>query len=78
MPQSLPTGWKVAAPISIRAKVQICHTMAKLIGLFFLRCDKFFARQGRMHCHEIWQFNEQTGYQWLRGFQALCCDPFEN
>jgi len=27
---------------------------------------------GRLHCHEVWQYNDRTGYQWLRGFQALC------
>jgi len=27
-----------------------------------------------MYCHELWQFNDRTGYQWLRGFQALCED----
>ena len=25
-----------------------------------------------MYCHEIWQFNEQTGYQYLMGFECLC------
>lgn len=33
---------------------------------------KVCGQQGRLHCHEVWQYNEQTGYQWLRGFQALC------
>jgi hypothetical protein len=32
------------------------------------------ARKGRLHCHEVWQFNHRTGYQHLRGFQALCQD----
>ena len=31
-------------------------------------------RGGRLHCHEVWQFNCRTGYQHLRGFQALCED----
>jgi len=25
-----------------------------------------------MYCHEMWQFNENTGYQFLQGLQALC------
>ena len=29
-------------------------------------------RKGRIHCHEKWLYNEQTGYQWLMGFEALC------
>ena len=29
-------------------------------------------REGQLHCHEVWQYNHQTGYQWLRGFRALC------
>jgi len=29
-------------------------------------------REGKMYAHEKWQFNEQTGYQSLRGFEALC------
>jgi hypothetical protein len=29
---------------------------------------------GRLNCHELWHFNESTGYQWLMGFQALCDD----
>jgi len=37
------------------------------------RCE-VCGRPGRMYCHEVWQFNERTGCQWLRGFQALCCD----
>lgn len=28
----------------------------------------------RLHCHEVWQYNQRTGYQHLRGFQALCQD----
>jgi len=31
-------------------------------------------KDGRLNCHEIWHFNETTGYQWLMGFQALCDD----
>jgi len=31
-------------------------------------------KEDRLHCHEVWQYNQQTGYQWLRGFQALCED----
>jgi hypothetical protein len=27
-----------------------------------------------LHCHEVWQYNEQTSCQWLRGFAALCKD----
>jgi glutaredoxin len=27
-----------------------------------------------LHCHEVWQYNEETGIQWLRGFAALCKD----
>jgi hypothetical protein len=37
------------------------------------RC-RICGKQGRLHCHEVWQYNQQTGYQWLRGFQALCRD----
>jgi hypothetical protein len=25
-----------------------------------------------MYCHETWQFNEQTGHQYLMGFKCLC------
>ena len=27
---------------------------------------------GRMYCHEVWYFNEQTSYQHLMGFKCLC------
>jgi glutaredoxin len=27
-----------------------------------------------LHCHEVWQYNEETSIQWLRGFAALCRD----
>lgn len=37
------------------------------------RC-RICGRQGRLRCHELWQYNQETGYQWLRGFQALCRD----
>jgi hypothetical protein len=37
------------------------------------RC-RVCGRRGRLHCHELWQYNQQTSYQWLRGFQALCED----
>ena len=30
------------------------------------------AREGQLHCHEVWGYNPSTGIQWLRGFQALC------
>ncbi|MBN2137565.1 MAG: hypothetical protein JW720_07155 [Sedimentisphaerales bacterium] len=39
----------------------------------YYRCH-VCARRGRLHCHEVWQFNHRTGYQHLRGFQALCHD----
>ena len=28
--------------------------------------------EGKLYCHEIWQYNEETGYQFLRGFSCLC------
>jgi hypothetical protein len=31
-------------------------------------------REGMLQCHEVWQYNEETGIQWLRGFAALCRD----
>ena len=37
------------------------------------RC-RICGREGQLHCHEVWQYNERTGYQWLRGFEALCRD----
>lgn len=33
---------------------------------------KICGREGRMYCHEIWQFNGQTGHQYLMGFECLC------
>ena len=30
--------------------------------------------EGRLHCHEVWGLNTQTGCQWLCGFEALCRD----
>ena len=35
------------------------------------RCQ-ICGHEGRMYCHEIWQFNEERGHQFLRGFKALC------
>ncbi len=29
-------------------------------------------RQARLHCHEVWQYAEQTDRQWLAGLLALC------
>jgi hypothetical protein len=37
------------------------------------RCQ-LCGREGMLHCHEVWQYNEETGIQWLRGFAALCRD----
>ena len=37
------------------------------------RCQ-ICGREGRMYCHEKWLYNEQSGYQWLVGFEALCKD----
>ena len=31
-------------------------------------------REGRLHCHEIWRYNEDTHTQWLAGLLALCPD----
>ena len=31
-------------------------------------------REGRLHCHEVWHYAEQTNRQWLAGFLALCPD----
>lgn len=35
------------------------------------RCQ-ICGREGRMYCHEIWQFNEERRRQFLWGFNALC------
>jgi len=35
------------------------------------RC-RICRQKGRLHCHEVWQYNEKTGCQQLLGFQALC------
>ena len=35
------------------------------------RCQ-ICGHERRMYCHEIWQFNEKSGYQFLRGLKALC------
>lgn len=37
------------------------------------RC-RICGRSRRLDCHEVWQYNERTGYQLLRGFRALCRD----
>jgi hypothetical protein len=37
------------------------------------RCQ-LCGKEGMLHCHEVWQYNEETGIQWLRGFAALCRD----
>lgn len=35
------------------------------------RCQ-ICGREERLYCHEKWQYNENTGYQYLMGFEALC------
>lgn len=35
------------------------------------RCQ-ICGREGRLYCHESWQYNSETNYQFLRGFEALC------
>jgi hypothetical protein len=37
------------------------------------RC-RICGRDARLNCHEVWYYNERTGYQWLMGFQSLCDD----
>jgi len=31
-------------------------------------------KRGRLHCHEVWAFNDRTECQTLLGFEALCED----
>ena len=37
-------------------------------------CCRICNRRARLHCHEIWCFNDRTECQTLLGFEALCED----
>ena len=37
------------------------------------RC-RICGQRDRLHCHEVWQYNEKNDRQRLLGFQALCRD----
>lgn len=34
-------------------------------------CD-ICGEKGKLHCHEIWEYNDEEHIQSLKGFQALC------
>ena len=71
--EPIPVGSRLATLAKLMPRDQWDRLRRRVYRRARYRCQ-VCGREGRMYCHEIWQFNKQTGYQWLRGFQALCQD----
>jgi len=71
--EPIPAGSRLASLAKLLPSGQwsrIRHEAYRKAGF---RCQ-ICGHEGQLHCHESWQYNEQSRQQWLQGFQALCSD----
>ena len=69
--EPIPTGSRLASLANLLSPGQWDILRRSVYRRAGYRC-RACGREDRLHCHEVWQYNPRTGYQWLRGFQALC------
>jgi len=69
--EPIPAGSRLATLANLLQREEWTALRRAVYRRAGFRCEAC-ARQDRLHCHEVWQYNPQTGYQWLRGFRALC------
>ena len=71
--EPIPAGSRLAILAKLLPSGQwsrIRHEVYRKAGF---RCQ-ICGHEGQLHCHELWQYNEQSWHQWLQGFQTLCSD----
>lgn len=71
--EPIPAGSRRASLANLMPRGQWDHLRRSVYRKARYRCQ-ICGREGRLYCHEIWQYNEETAYQFLRGFEALCRD----
>ena len=69
--EPIPTGSRLASLAKLLPRDQWDRIRRAMYRRARYRCEAC-ARRDRLHCHEVWHYNRRTGYQWLRGFRALC------
>jgi len=71
--EPIPASSRMASLAKLLPRARWNRIRRAVYGSAAHRC-RICGNEGWLHCHEVWQYNQQTGYQWLRGFQALCED----
>jgi hypothetical protein len=71
--EPIPEGSRLASLANLLPPWQWDRIRRSVYQRAGYRCQ-ICGREGMLHCHEVWQYNEQTSCQWLRGFAALCQD----
>ena len=71
--ESIPYGSRRASLANLMPRAQWDRLRRSIYRKAHYRCQ-ICGREGRMYCHEIWQYNDATSHQFLRGFEALCRD----
>lgn len=69
--EPIPAGSRRASLANLMPRGQWDRLRRSVYHKAHYRCQ-ICGREGRLYCHEIWQCNEKTSYQFLRGFEALC------
>jgi len=71
--EPIPEGSRLASLANLLPPWQWDRIRRSVYQRAGYRCQ-ICGREGMLHCHEVWQYNEQASCQWLRGFAALCKD----
>jgi len=71
--EPIPEGSRLASLANLLPAPQWNRVRRSVYQRAGYRCQ-ICGREGMLHCHEVWQYSEETGCQWLAGFQALCVD----
>ena len=71
--EPIPEGSRLASLANLLPGQQWDRIRRSVYQRAGYRCQ-ICGREGILHCHEVWQYNEETRCQWLAGFQALCQD----
>jgi hypothetical protein len=71
--EPIPEGSRLASLANLLPAPHWDHIRRSVYQRAGYRC-RICGRENRLYCHEVWQYNEETSCQWLRGFAALCRD----
>lgn len=73
MIEPIPRSSAMASLAKLLPKQEWDNLRRKVYRQARYRCQ-VCGKDGRLNAHEVWQFNERTGFQFLMGFNCRCAD----